>query len=191
MQRKNNNFDNLIVEDTPVLTLNKDHKIYKDFNYKLLDNTLFTILAFQKGLSQHANPLDKSINNHVSVMMAFNHSTCKIERFLVNYGVPVEVEGSPNGISNRKILELNHEYVGETLPFKNKKIRSMYSLNNLKNGVFNAKFFQIFLLNIIIGKIDRREPNYDYSDIRLISKYRDIDEKMLKNSIASEGKKTK
>jgi len=130
--------------------------IYNHFNKGLFKNTHFTILTFQKGLSQHLNPINKGINNHVSVMLAFNHITCKIERFLVNYGMPTEIKFNFADLGDSTKLDVNHYRVDEVFPYKTKEVEEKYGLNSNHDGKFNKKFFQLFLMHLIFEKIASR-----------------------------------
>lgn len=129
---------------------------YKYFNDGLESNSLYTIINFQKGVN---SDLDK----HISVLMAFNHLTLQIERFLINYGevYDVKTESSKNLYT---IKDFKHDFVKT-----DNKLKKNFIKNNVRDVKFTRKFLTIFLLLLINNKKIHREPEYQFKDMRVIA----------------------
>ena len=85
---------------------------------------LYTILGFQKNISSESdyNNLGISLdlkysnsnkNNFISYFLAFNHQKCKIEYYLINYGLPyiLTKKNIPLEISERINIDFNENII--------------------------------------------------------------------------------
>lgn len=128
-----------------------------------------TILGFRRGWKK-----DRGAQAHYSFFLYFDHTTARVERYLINLGVKQDIEVIP---------------VDEDLPFpehkdiideeNNKIIRPIYNspynipnsmmIHNLHDGKLNKHFFSLFILELfrdyLIGG-----PSYTNPDISNILK---------------------
>lgn len=135
-------------------------ELYDSFNKGLPENSLYTLLTFQK--TYHKDILTEPRKNYAAVFLAFNHTNLRIERFLVNYGSPYRIDIKPT-LGTYENLKFNHILVKDS--FSDSEIH----YNNAIDGKFNKKFFQIFLTSFLYSKYTLNEPNYNkFTDMRLI-----------------------
>lgn len=140
----------------------KENKSFIEYFFgKLPVDSNYTILGFQKGLKQKINS-NKDIDSHLSVLCAFNHNTCTINRYLVNYGLPQMNEDETEKLITDKVLNINHKQI------KDQKRITYQQMNSLNDGKLTKNFMKTFILELVLSKIANGEPDYKYNDMRLI-----------------------
>ena len=120
--------------------------------------------------------------NYVSFFLVFNHITCRIERYLVNYGIPYDVkalEGINYDSGNSLGVEYNHMFVA------NKEGKF---IQRLTDGKINSHFFQIFIYLMLISAKDATTADFkNIYDLKVINyyKFKDVN-KLIQNSVPKE-----
>lgn len=162
----------------------RNSKLYKYFNGNS-ENTLFTILGFQKKILNSDIRYDvyrklggASRDGHrlISFCILFDHRTCRIERFLVNYGIPYnlrDIEVSPSSdLVTYKNIAFNHLAVNDSagsLPIK----EGILNINSIKDGKLSSYFILLFLLQCLYSYYKLGEYSYrGVQDIKIISHLR-------------------
>lgn len=143
----------------------RNSQFEKYFYGKIPLESAFTIFAFQKGLKQFRDA-NKRITNHVSVVYAFDHSTCSIIRFIVNYGSPsVEYIELDNYIDPQILLKRNHTMITRA---KKWDLEYIKDINELKDGKLSTRFVTTFVKELLASKVITREPDYIFHDMRAL-----------------------
>jgi len=182
-----------------------DNKKLKYFTGGFDTCNWITIMGFQKNVSgsdyalfEH-NPSGKHI--YISYFLAFNHLTCRIERYLVNYGLPYDISNEDinslihnnadnyehfsrldNKSFNHVLIESNpHPEEAEDVELANANLAS--ELNGLRDGKLSLNFFKIFLVQFLYSYEGLNEGSLDgIYDLRLINHLRWSNPEILRSS---------
>ena len=180
------------------------HKTYKHYMGENKDNNLYTILGFQSTVKYRAPGssyawFTRSSNHmiekrYVSFFILYNHLKCRIERFLINYGMPhTTTLNEPHSVKAKEIngiitnnLEINHDFINPIAvevtdqQKVNNQLTGMF--NNMKDGKLSNKSFGAFLGGSLIEY--HREGQISYKsvyDMRLLLKARNVCESTYGN----------
>ena len=100
---------------------------------------LYTILGFNSTLSNKtiAKAINKDSNSYVSYFLAFNHATCRIECFMINYGTQnIDLDLRDDVPKETENTRLNFMSKGSTVPDNQWK-----ALEHHQNGKLTLSFF--------------------------------------------------
>lgn len=176
------------------MTPNKELKTYKYFNGLPQENNLFTIIGFQKTIKESEivyNDFYKDIINkhnskrYVSFCILFDHRTCRIERYLINYGIPYSIrnkEVTENNIISKRDLHINHISIPDPLADKYKN--DEYGINKLRDGKLTSSFIFTFITQCIHSYYYFKEQSFQsIFDIRAINALRANSQYLLDRDI--------
>lgn len=130
-----------------IVNTNKWNAQVKEYLQGYDDNIYATILGYKRGWRRN----DDNTSDHYSFFLFFDHSTARIERYLVNLGVKEDIE----------VVRINEDRdPGEHFDHwdneRNKVVRPVFNspynipnsfmIHNLHDGKLNKQFFSLFIL---------------------------------------------
>lgn len=141
-----------------------------------------TILDFKRGWRK----VNSTNSDHYSFFLYFDHSTARVERYLVNLGVKKDIEVL--SVNEDRPIEEHVDFWDEE---ENKIVRPIYKtpynipnsfmIHNLHDGKLNKNFFSLFDLELfrdyLIGGLSYTNPN-----ISTILKYTNPSDKSSKDN---------
>lgn len=147
-------------------------------------NTLFNedqLKIYTKQIKKDINN-DKPLNVHLSFLLYYDHTRCRVTRYLFNIGLPYqikiidkskEIKYKPNDL----IVEHELNTINNTLIKYIYKEDTNYNFNdskhsfiNLINGKLDKKFFFYFLMDIIYNKCNNSDTAFkNLYDMRVIN----------------------
>lgn len=147
-----------------IVNTNKWNDNVKEYLQGQDENIYGTILGYKRGWRKS----DKNNTDFYSFLLFFDHSTARVERYLVNLGVKDDIE----------VVTINEERPPEDhIDFwdedKKKVVRPIYNspynipnvlmIQNLHDGKLNKRFFSLFILELfrdyLIGGRSYLNPN--------------------------------
>lgn len=122
-----------------------------------------TILGFKRGWRK-----DNSLNDHYSFFLFFDHSTARVERYLVNLGVKndIEVVTVNEDRPPEEHLDLwddEEKKIVRPIYKSPYNIPNIFMIHNLHDGKLNKNFFSLFTLELfrdyLTGGLSYTNPN--------------------------------
>lgn len=162
-------------------------KLYNYFN-KGVENSLFTILGFQKNIEPknlkfdiYKNILHDEGHRFLSFCILFDHRTCRIERFLINYGIPYiykKVEIDRDSLNRKGDLAFNHLLTHDPVfeIIKSDKLK----LDKFNDGKLTASFILAFMTQCFHSIYHLKDSSFNgIYDVKGINTLREFDKDFL------------